>query len=104
MRMHGQRRMKCEARFVRSPAAQQDLGEVKHGGKMTRLELEGAADVAQAFVVAPEQVVERGALVPGLGEVRRAAQQGGEAGFRDVVALRGNVARGQVERRGGGAV
>src|SRR5437879_11285848 len=75
MRMHRERRVEREAGLVRGAAAEQDLREVKHGGEMTRLELERAADVAQALVVAPEQVVQHRALVPSFGEVRRAAHE-----------------------------
>src|SRR5207302_807759 len=104
MRMHRERRVEREAGLVRGAAAEQDLREVKHGGEMTRLELERAADVAQALVVAPEQVVQHRALVPSFGEVRRAAHEGAQARLGDVVAARGNVARGQIEGLGGGPV
>ena len=54
--------------------------------------------------VAPEQVVERRALVPCLGEIGRPAQEQGEAGFGDVVAPRGDVAGREVQDPGGRGV
>ena len=70
-----ERRGEHEARVVARAFAEHDLGEVQHGGEVARLELERAADVVQAFRVSPEQVVQRGALVPSLGIRGRGAQQ-----------------------------
>src|SRR5262245_52857739 len=95
--MNCQGGIKGEARLGRSASREQDLGEMQHRGKMPRFELERATDVVEAFLVAPEEVVERGALVPGLGEIRRAAQEPREARLGDVVAPRGDVARREVQ-------
>ena len=77
---------------------------MQHGGEMTRLELERAPDVLQAFLVPAEKVVKRSALVPRLGIERCAAQERGQPRFGDVVTTRGDVAGCRVERRRGGAV
>jgi len=95
--MHRQGGVKGEARLVRRAGPEQDLGEVKHCGKMPWLELEGAMQVVEAFAVAAQEVVERGALVPCLGEIRCATQELSETGFGDVVALCGDVARRGIE-------
>src|SRR3954471_3501656 len=99
VRMERERRGEGVARFGRRAFAEEDLGEVQHGGEVARLQLERAPDVVQAFDIAPEEVVERGALVPSLGIGGRGAQQRAEARLGDVVALGGNVARRRVERR-----
>src|SRR6185369_2415363 len=104
VRMDCQRGVKGEARLERRARAQQDFAKMHHGGEMPGLELERAADVLQALQVAPEEVVEGRALVPGLGEIGRPAQELGEAGFGDVVAPRGDVAGGEVEDPGGHGV
>ncbi len=70
---------------------------MQHRGKVPRLELQRAADVAQALGVAAEQVVERGALVPGFGEIGRPAQKPRKPGLRDVVAAGCDVARGELK-------
>src|SRR5258705_10279360 len=100
MRVQRERRGEGEARLPRGALAKQDLGEVQHGGEVARLELERAADVVQALGVAPEEIVEGGALVPGLGVLRGTAQENGEARLRDVVALGGDVARRGIEHGG----
>ena len=64
-----------EARLGLGARGAQDLREVQHGGEVARLELQRAAQVVQAFIVAPKEVVQHGALVPRLGEVRNASQQ-----------------------------
>src|SRR5438874_6910334 len=92
------------ARLYAGAALQADLGEVQHGGEMTRLELERAPDVLQAFLVPAEKVVERSALVPRLGIERCAAQERAQPRFGDVVTTRGDVAGCRVQRRRGGAV
>src|SRR3954454_24369910 len=104
MRMQREGRGEREARLLGGAVAEQDLGEMQHRGEVARLELERATDVVQALGIAAEQVVERGALVPGLGELRGAAQQDREPRLGDVVALGGDVARRGVEGSGGGAV
>src|SRR5688572_7724338 len=90
-----------DARLRRARRAQ-NFREMQHRAEVARLELERAPDVAQAFGIAPEEIVQSGALVPGLGEVRRAAQQPGEARLGDIVAPRRDVAGREVEleRRG----
>src|SRR5687768_12842627 len=101
MRVHRERGIEREVRLAARTGAEEDLGEVQHGGKMSRFELERAADVVQALLVAAEQVKKRGALVPGLREVGRAAQELREARLGDVVAPRRDVARGEIQCAGG---
>src|SRR4051812_19738601 len=91
MRMDRERGVEGEARLERGAGPQQDFAKMHHGGEMPWLELERAADVLQTLLVAPEEVVEGGALMPGLGEIGRPAQEPGEAGFGDVVTPRGDV-------------
>src|SRR3989442_5693227 len=100
MGMERQRGGERVARLAAGAFAQQDLGEMQHRGKMARLELEGALDVAQAFGVLAEEVVKRRALVPGLRVEGRAAQERREARFGDVVAPRGDVPRRRLNGRG----
>src|SRR5690349_11465089 len=92
MRMERQRRRERVARFGRGAIAEPDFSEMKDGGEMARLELEGPLDVVQALLVPPQQVVERRALVPRLGVERRAAQERRQPGFSNVVASRGDIA------------
>ena len=99
--MHRERGVESEARLVRRTGSEQNFREVQHRGEVARLELERAADVVQALAVAVQEVVERRALVSGFGEIGRAPQEQHEAGFGDVVATRGDVARGEVERARG---
>ena len=82
----------------------QDLNEVQHGAEVARLELQRAPQVVQAFIVAPKEVVQHGALVPRLGEVRNASQQQGEAGLRDVEAACRDVPGGKLQRLRGAVV
>src|SRR5438477_6817581 len=77
--------------------AKADLGEMQDGGEMERLELQRTADIVQAFLVPPEQIVEGRALVPGFGIEGYAAQQHCQSRFSNVVAARGNVASGRLE-------
>src|SRR5438874_2815372 len=104
MRMQRERGGERIARLAARAFAEQDLGEMQHRGKVARLELEGALDIAEAFGVAAEEVIERRALVPGLGIERRAAQEQRKARLGDVVAPRRDIAGRGVERRGGGAM
>src|SRR5688500_13356784 len=101
MRVHRERGIEREVRLAARTGAEKDLGEVQHGGKMSRFELERAADVVQALLVAAEQVKKRGALVPGLGEVGRAAQALREARLCEVRARRRYVARSAIQIAGG---
>src|SRR5262245_20111221 len=104
MRMDRARGVQREARLARPARFQQDLGEVKNGAEVARLELESAGEIAQAFLVALLQVVKRRPLVPGFGEVRRAPQQAREPGLGDVVAARRDVAGREIELARRGAV
>src|SRR2546429_3974510 len=104
MGMERQRRRERVARLAARALAQQDLGEMQHRGKMARLELEGALDVAQAFGVPAEEIVERRALVPGLRIEGRAAQQRREARLGDVIAPGGDVPGRRLEGPGSAAV
>src|SRR5688572_24022879 len=97
MRMNRARDAEREVGFGRSARRALDLREMQHGAEVTRLELERARDVAQAVGVATEHVIEHGTLVPGLGEIGRAAQEACEACLRDVVATRGDVAGSEIE-------
>src|SRR6185436_2237102 len=97
MGMDRARRAQGKARLRFGLHRKEDLGEVQDRAEVPRLELERAPDIVQALGVAAEHVVERGALVPGLGEFRRAAQEPRQARLGDVVAPRGDVARGAVE-------
>src|SRR5438477_12779431 len=76
VRMERERRGEGVARFSRSAFAEEDLGEVQHGGEVARLELERAPDVVQAFAIAPEQVVGRSVVVPSLGIGSHVAEMG----------------------------
>src|SRR5438105_3431041 len=100
MGMERQRRGEGVARLAARALAQQDLGEMQHRCKMARLELERALDVAQAFGVPAEEVVEGGALVPGLRIEGRGSQERREARLGDVVAPSGDVPRRRLESRG----
>ena len=104
MGMDRARRAQREARVGLGARGAQDLHEVQHGGEVARLELQRAPQVVQAFIVAPKEVVQHGALVPRLGEVRNASQQHGEAGFRDVEAPCRDIPRGEVQGLGGAMV
>jgi len=97
MGMDRARRAQREARLGLGARGAQDLHEVQHGAEVARLELQRAAQVVQAFIVAPKEVVQHGALVPRLGEVRNASQQHGEAGFRDVEAPCRDIPRGELQ-------
>ena len=97
MGMDRARRAQREARVGLGARGAQDLHEVQHGAEVARLELQRAAQVVQAFIVAPKEVVQHGALVPRLGEVRNASQQRGEAGFRDVEAPCRDIPRGELQ-------
>src|SRR3982751_4586054 len=104
MRMQSKRGGKRVARLGLGALAEQDFGEMQHGREVPRLELERAPDVVQAFVVASKQIVERRALVPGLGVARRGAQERAEASLGNVVTFSSDVARRRVEHRGCRAV
>src|ERR1700704_6550379 len=71
---------------------EEDFREVRYRRELAGRGLESAADVVQALRVAPEQVIERRALVPGFGESRSASQERGEPRLCDVVAPCGDVA------------
>src|SRR5687768_15606946 len=102
MRVQRESRGEGEARLLCGALSEEDLGEMQHGGKVPRLELQRAVNILQALGISSEEIVERGALVPRFGVLRRAAQQNGEARLGDVVALGGDVARRGVENGGGG--
>jgi hypothetical protein len=76
---------------------EQDLRHAAQRAEVARLQFEHTVQAGQALVVALLQVVERGALVPGLAVVGRGAQQARQAGFRQIVAMRGDLGRGQIE-------
>ena len=88
----------CRARRV------QDLHEVQHRAEVSRLELQRAPQVMQAFVVPSLQVVQDRAFVPGLGEVGNASQQQRKAGLGDVEAPRRDIVRGELESARGGVM
>src|SRR4051812_6756232 len=96
----------CEgiASIGTSAIAKANFGEMQDRSEMARLELERAPDVREAFLVAAEQVVERGSLVPCLGVKRRAAQERRQSRFGDVVTTRSDVARRRLQRGRRGAV
>src|SRR6185503_6950423 len=104
MGMDRARGTQCETGIVRGARRSQNFDKVQHGAEMARLELQGAAQVAQALLVPSQQVKKHSALVPGLGEIGNAAQEQRESGLRDVVAPRGEVAGSEVEYARGGAV
>src|SRR5438067_12645258 len=87
VRMQRQRRSEGVARFSGRAFAEEDLGEMQHGGEVARLELERAPDVVQALDIAPEQVVERGALVPSLRLTGPRRQERAQARLGDAVSL-----------------
>jgi len=91
--MQRQRRGERVACLGPCAIAEADLREMEDGGEVARLELESALDVMQALLVASLQVIEGGALVPGLGIERRAAQKRCQPGFSNVVTPGGDVAR-----------
>lgn len=76
---------------------QKKLGEVKYRPEMAWLELEGTADITDAFFIARDEVVQGRALVPCLREIREVPHQPGKARFRDIVSAGRNVASRQIE-------
>ena len=91
--MQRQSRGERIACLVRRAITEPNFREMEDRGEVARLELECALDVLQALLVASLQVVERGAIVPGLGIERGAAHERRQPGFSDVVAPCSDVAR-----------
>jgi len=77
----------------------QNFAQTAHRAEMPRFDFERAMNGSDTFVVALQHVVERGALVPGLGPAGAAAHQNFQTGFGDIKTPRGDVGGGTLQRQ-----
>ena len=103
-RMHAQRHAERKAGSFDIAVTAQDFSKAAHRAKMPGFDFERAVYCCDTFVVAFQHVKEGCALVPGFGPIRTTPEQDGKTRFGDVVAPRGNVNGGALQRKLGALV
>lgn len=95
--MDSPRGAEAEQRSFRVAMGQADFSALRQCTEVSGFQCERTADVGAAFFVSSESVIQRGALVSGLGKIGAGAQEACQSCVGNIESLCGEVAGGEVK-------